>query len=289
MAILENTSGPPKKFRHDKLAAIIRDRLELHEDWFPVTDRPSFFDKIKRKDWHEFETAFKRVVDLGCRWDVLLTCLARYDTYNTDEIVLRQAEHDCDGELSRAAKTVRQPMSRPPGRDERESIRSSLDGASGKIKRYENLFFELGQFDAPPTILGPHLSADEALVYLPKLLKWCGRLLSEDSLGNFRTVESAGRLVPCVYVDLLRRETKPASSRAGSKFLQAVADLIHEIRESDDSDHAELREALTRFERRYPSVYRQLRAKIEGLHRTSNESPDGWRQLFAAEARRRSR
>ena len=289
----------PAKSNRDKLAAIIRNRLELDEDWFPVTERPSFFDRIKQKDWHEFETAFKRVLALGCRGDVLLTCLARFDTYNTEEIVLSQAPQHDNGDWPRP-KTKRQPIGKPPGKDERDSIQRKLNEAFGRIKRYENFLSELGEFEPPPSIFAaervsadgtivplPILSADEAIAYLPKLLKWCEKLLSDESFGNFRTVESVGRLVPFVYAELVA--SKPNSKRKRGLGLQGVADLLYEINQSVGGGAAQFLEAMRRFQRDYAGIYKQLRQKISALHHSAAEAPDGWQQLFANERERRSR
>lgn len=291
------TPQKPKKSNRDRLAPIIRNRLELDDEWFPLTSRPSFFDKIRPKDWREFETAFRRVLDLGCRGDVVLTCLARFDTYNTEEIVLEKARYDSDGELSARPKTRRQRMSRPPGKDERDSFRRSLDAAAGGIKRYEDLLLELGQFEAPPSIFAPEylsadgtvvppptLSSDDAIAHLPKLLKWCEKLLSDKSFGNFRTVESVGRLIPCVYVELVAN-----SKRERGLGLQGVADLLYEINQSAGGGAAQFREAMRRFQRDHASIYEQLRRKILALHHSAKEAPEGWQRLFSDERERRSR
>jgi len=295
MAIPENTSATSKKSRHDKLAAIIRDRLELDAEWSAATERPKFFDEIEKSRLSEFEDAFGQMVRAGCKWEVLLTCLARYRTYNTRERIEQPARYDSDEELPQLSKPPvkgHSPIGRPPDRDRRKSIVSNLDAAIGIIKNHESLLCELGQFEPPPGIVdyrltAHQLTADEVVLNLTKLLTWCRKLLSEDSLGNFRTVESVGRLVPCVYIDVVT--PKRNSIRDRRLPLRPIAKLLSAMSNDDRFTQGQLREALARFKRQYPSVYRQLRAKIEVLHCTSNEPPDGWRQLFAAEARRRSR
>ena len=277
-----------RKSRQDKLAAIIRDRLELDEEWFPVTERPKFLGEIEKSRLSEFENAFGRMLKVGCKWEVLLTCLARCHTYNTRERIVRSGKFDSEGELILKPEMGREGIGRPPDRDERNSIGANLDPATRIVQRHAALLFELSQLDLPPRIIGPRLSADEAIVYLPELLRWCRKLLtSDDGLGNFSTVESVGQLVPCVYVDVVTPRSDSARNRRLP--LTPVADLLRTILGERRYKQDQLREALSRFQRQYPSVYRQLRAKIEDLHRASNESPDGWRQLFAAEARRRSR
>jgi hypothetical protein len=286
MAIPGNSSVASKKSRHDKLAAIIRNRLELDEEWFPIMGRPRFFEGMETLRLKEFENEFGQLVRMGCRWEVLLTCLTRCYTYNTSERIRENAQYGSDGEVSHSSVKERNPIDRPPGRDKRNSIESNLRAAVGIIERHEDLLAELGQFSAPPGIMGCQLSSDEALVYLPKLLRWCQKVLSDDSLGNFRTVESVGQLVPCVYVDVVSPKKDSSNRRLP---LSPVAKMLRAIFGERRYKQDQLREALSRFQRQYASVYQQLRAKIEDLHHASNESPDGWRQIFASEARRRSR
>jgi hypothetical protein len=294
------TPQQPKTSRRDKLAAIIRQRLELDEEWLPQTESPSFFERIKTKDWREFETAFRRVLELGCRGDVLLTCLASFDSYNIEEIPTHRPPLHEDEDCPRP-KTKWQLISRPPDKGGRDSFRRSLDAAASRIERYHNLLFVLGQFEAPPSIFAgelvsadgtvippPILSADHALMYLPMLLKWCGKLLSDASLGNFKTVESIGRLIPCVYVELVTHSPKSAPNRKRHQAFERVADLLHEIDASAGSDEAVLHEAMKRFQRDYERVYRQLRKTIWELHDSAKGAPDGWQRIFAAETRRRN-
>jgi len=71
-----------KMARHEKLEAIIRDRLGLGEDWFGITSRPRLFDKMTKSRLTAFENAFGQMIKLGCKWEVLLTCITCYHTYN---------------------------------------------------------------------------------------------------------------------------------------------------------------------------------------------------------------
>lgn len=131
------------------------------------------------------------------------------------------------------------------------------------------------------------ITADEAVLYVQKLLRWCRKLLSDDSLGNFSTVESVGQLVPCVYVEVVAPHAKQASRRRLP--LEPVADLLDAMASDSRHTQGQLRMALNRFTSEYPRVHGELRDKIDALHRESNEPADGWRQLFVAESRRRSR
>jgi len=288
-----------RKARHEKLEAIIRHRLGLGEEWFGFTRRPNFFDKMDTLQLSKFEKAFGQTLKLGCKWEVMQACLTSYYTYNGRQRVVRTARYDSDGELSHLPEKVWEPAAaaRPPDRDRRNTITTNLNAAIGEIENHEDLLSALGHLDSPPPTVWSNpttdadmqdvrITADEAVLYVQKLLRWCRRLLSDDSLGNFKTVESVGQIIPCVYVELVAPRAKEASRRLP---LQPVADLLNAM--PPDSHHAQgqLRVALNRFTSAFPRVHRALRAKIEDLHRTSNEPAGGWRQLFAAEARRRSR
>ncbi len=299
MAHSKNPEAQTRKSRREKLEAIIRDRLGLGEEWIGITGRPSFFGKIEKSRLGAFENAFGQMVRSGCKWEVLLACLTSYHTYNARERVVRPAQYDSDGELSHLAEKVWEPVGRPPDRDKRNSIDANLRAAARPVAEYEDILSALGRLNPPPTIaasdpntdgdtmLALHVSADEAVLYLQKLLKWCRTLLEDDSIGNFSTVVSVGQLGPCVYVEGGAPQAKPERRRRLP--LKPVADLL--IAMSPDAVHTQdqLREALSRFQRTYPRVHWALRAKIDDLHRASNEPADGWRPLFAAEARRRAR
>jgi hypothetical protein len=240
------------------------------------------------------------MIKLGCKWEILLTCFTCYHTYNARRRVLRPARYNSEGELSHLPEIEWEPAAaaRPPDRDERNGIATNLNAAAGEIESHEDVLSTLGCLDPPPQTVWPDpatdgdirdvgLTADEAVIYVQRLLKWCRRLLADSSIGNFKTVESVGQIVPCVYVELVAPKAKQASRQRLP--LEPVAKLLKAM--SCDSSHTQdqLREALNRFRRAHPRVHSELRAKIGDLHRASNEPADGWRRLFAAEDRFRSR
>lgn len=301
MASTENPADDlTRKTRHDKLEAIIRHRLGLSEDWFAITNRPSFFSKMTKSRLATFEDAFGELIKLGCKWEILLTCLTCYHTYNARRPVLRPARYDSDGELSNLPEKEWEPAAaaRPPDRDTRNRIATNLNAAAGEIETHEDLLSTLGCLDPPPQTVWPdpalegemrdvRITADEAVIYVQRLLKWCRRLLAEGSIGNFKTVESVGQLVPCVYVEWVAPKARPSSRQCLP--LEPVAELLKAMSSDSCYKQDQLREALNRFRRAHPKAHRELRAKIADLHRTSNEPADGWRRLFAAEDRFRSR
>lgn len=301
MASSKNPAGDlTKKARHKKLEAIIHERLGLGEDWFAITSRPSFFVQMTKPRLATFENAFGQMIKFGCKWEILLTCITCYHTYNARQRVVGPARYDSAGELLHLPEKEWEPDAapRPPGRDERNRIATNLDAAAGEIENHEDLLCTLGRLDPPPqtewadpTTDGDtrdvRITADEAILYVQKLLRWCRKLLSDDSIGNFSTVESVGQLVPCVYVEVVAPRAK--SGKGQRLPLQNVADLLNVMRPQFHHSQGQLRIALDRFMTEYPRLHSELMAKIEELHRTSHEHADGWRHLFAAEDRLRSR
>lgn len=276
----------PQVSNRIRLAKIIRERLELEEEWFPLTSRPEFyFDKVR--SWVGFERKFKQVLAMGCRGDVMLTCLSRFACYNWEHVVVTPCEYDAEtGELIREPKKKRQPIISPPDSDERERIKANLNAAIRIIEKYERLLWEPGTL-TPPIVeeFGEEfgeLSAGLSVTYLQRLLKWSCRLLSGDGVGNFATVYSAGQLAPCVYMEQLITQKRKLGSA-----LDAVAGMLNQISDTADYNQEQLRETLTRFKKQYGAVYLELRDKIWELHQSSSTSEDDWKAFFVGKAKSR--
>jgi hypothetical protein len=272
-----------QRSNRDRLGVIIRQRLELAEEWFPLTRRPAqTFNQVK--NWKEFERRFKELLELGCRGGVMLTCLSRFASYNGENIVVTPGTYDPDtGELIREPKKKRQAIVSPPNASQRGSISANLNAAIADIEKYEQLLLELGTVNPPLVEEFGDLSTDLSVVYLTRLLRWSCRLLSEDSVGNFATVQSAGTVAPCVYMELLliRRGRKLGPA------LGAVAGILNEISNSTNFNKEQLRANLARFKKDYGAVYRELREKILVLHQSAGGSPDDWRTFFLAYSKSR--
>jgi hypothetical protein len=272
----------PQVSNRDRLAIIIRERLELAEEWFPITSRPEFpFNKVK--NWKDFERKFKQVLELGCRGGVMLTCLLRFATYNRENVIVNPGVYDVEtGEVVREPKKKQQPIISAPDSDERNRIKANLNAAIRIVEKYERLLSELGTVNPPLIEEFGELSTDLSVVYLPRLLRWSSRLLSGDGVGNFATVHSAGQLAPCVYIELLITQRRKLGSA-----LDAVAGMLNEISDTPNYNQEQLRETLNRFKRQYGTVYRELCDKIQVLHHASTTSPDDWRTMFVAESNSR--
>jgi hypothetical protein len=297
------------------LGAIIAERLELEEEWCPHDGFSYFSGKIK--NLRNFEGAFRRVLQVGCRWDVMLTCLARVLSYNLERVPqqLRTLSTDAqrephplviqdskgnwypeDTEDPLALRPSYRPKIMPPAAEERQKLRADLQAASKGLERYDTLLFELSAYlPFQNSGLGPDITSVEACVLLPRLLRWSERLLTEQSLGNARTIERAGELVPCVYVELLAAQQKTRSAQEILPWLGAVAAILNEL-EGDKvptsratrkkpskprllSDN-QLAEALRRFKRDYPDVHRQLRRKLTSLHDQPRPKANDWHQTY---------
>jgi hypothetical protein len=299
----------------EALGTIIAERLELEEEWYPH-DRFSYFSG-KIKNLRNFEGAFRRVLEVGCRWDVMLTCFARVLSYNLEKVpqqlrtlspsaqreprplVIQDSKGNWypeDTEDPLALRPSYRPKIMPPAAEERERLRADLQAASNGLKRYDTLLYELSAYlPFQNTGFGPEITSVDAWVLLPRLLRWSERLLTEQSLGNARTIERAGELVPCVYVELLAAQQKTRSAREILPWLGAVAETLNELewgkvpssratkkkpskpRLLSDS---QLAEALRRFKRGYPDVYHQLRRKLTDLHDQPRPELGDWHQAY---------
>jgi hypothetical protein len=264
----------------NRLAVILRERLELAEEWFPLTSRPElYFDKVS--SWTGFERKFKQVLAMGCRGDVMLTCLSRFASYSGEHVVVSPGTYDPEtGELIREPQKEWKAIINPPNAEQRESIKANLNAAITIIEKYERVLFEMGTVSPPLVEEFGVLSAELSVVYLPRLLRWSCRLLSADGVGNFATVHSAGQLAPCVYMELLITQ-----KRKLGLALKAVAGMLNAISGTNDYDQEPMREALNRFKKQYGAIYRELREKIWALHERSNTSPDDWQAFFLAETK----
>jgi hypothetical protein len=306
------------------LGAIIAERLELEEEWRPQQDFTYFSGKIKNK--LNFEQAFKSLLEIGCRWDVMLTCLARALTYNQEKVPqpprmtstssLPIPVQDSKGnwlpedtEDPLKLKPSYRPKIMPPAAKERERVSANLKAASSVLNRYDTLLFELSAYlPFQDTGLGPDITSVEAYVLLPRLLRWAEKLLTEQTIGNARTIERVGELVPCVYVELMasRRKGRATQTTRGTlPWLKHVAQILQELEGGQmlpsppgkkkiakpakfsniqlaeaKFTNAQLAEAMRRFERDYPGVHRQLSRKLRSLHNQPRPKANDWHQAY---------
>lgn len=280
------------------LGAIIVERLELEEEWCPHDGFSYLAGRIRNP--RSFETAFKRVLAVGCRWDVLLTCLARTLTYDLEEVPQQpRMPRDSakgepppipaqdskgnwlpeDTEASFESRLSYRPKIMPPTANERDGVRANLEATSNLLKKYDTLLLELAMLlPFKNSGLGPDLTPIDALIVMPKLLKWAESLLTDQVIGNARTVKSIGPLVPCVYVELLASRQPKPSARPVLPWLKSIAEILNEIKgenmplsrpvhrmeasEPPNRSAAQLAQALRRFKREYPDVHDQLCRKL---------------------------
>lgn len=297
------------------LGAIIAERLELEEEWCPQDGFSYLAGKIK--NFKNFEAAFRCVLEVGCRWDVMLTCLGRVLSYNLEEVPQQPRtqstraqgkSHLLDVDDSKdnwspedmedlvAFRPSYRPKILPPAAEERERLRAHLQAASNALKRYDTLLFELSEyFPFENTGLGVDITSVEACVLLPRLLRWSERILTEQFVGNARTVERVGELVPCVYIELLAARQKTGRSREILPGLAAVAEILNELKgdrvlssrvtrkkpsETRLLSDSQLAEALRRFKRGYPDVYSRLRHKLSSLHQQPRPEAGDWHKAY---------
>jgi len=276
----------------EAFGAIIAERLELEEDWYPLDGFSYFSGKIRTPKY--FEAAFRLMLDFGCRWDVLLTCLARTLTYNLEKVQQQPKTLSAKREPPPLPRYATKIM--PLAAEERKRLRAHLQAASNALNRYDTLLFELSAYmPFRGTGLGSGITSVEACVLLPGLLRWSERLLTEQSLGNARTIERVGELVPCVYIELLASKQKTRSAREILPWLGAVAKILNELMGETAPpsgstkkkpskplilSDGQLAEALRRFKRDYPGVHSQLRRKLTTLHDEPRPALGDWHQAY---------
>jgi hypothetical protein len=298
------------------LGALIVERLELEEEWCPHDGFSYLAGRIKSPK--SFESAFKRVLAAGCRWDVLLTCLARTLTYDLEEVQQqpRMPRDSAEGEpppipmqnskrnrlpkepeASFESRPTYRPKIMPPTADEREGVRANFEATSSLLKKYDTLLLELAMYlPFESSGLGPDLTPIDALIVMPKLLKWAESLLTDQVIGNARTVKSIGPLVPCVYIELLASRHPNPSARPVLPWLKFIAEILNEIKgenmqpsrsvlrmeesEPPIRSASQLAQALRRFKREYPDVHDQLCRKLTGLHDLPRPEANNWHQAY---------
>jgi hypothetical protein len=277
------TEPTPKKLDRAELASIISDRLQLDEEWSTATSDQPFREGVP--DWRGFCSHLNFLVAAGCRWDVLLTCIRRFMTYNQD-FALHPVTYDSDGEAEGVPVREMKAIPPPPKAAERNVINNDLNAVLRHLEDHQQLLYVLGALAPPNVEEFEELSAERSLYYLPILLRWVRRLLVERPSGNFKTVVDVGCLPLCVYVQMVAR-AKKAQVRP---LLEKVAELLNGFSGEIAFSGPQLEENLRRFNIQYPSIYSGIRQTLRTLHKDSvRENNPPWKELVEMEAATRRR
>jgi hypothetical protein len=277
---------------HAKLATIIRMRLELEEEWRTSEDFVLISGRIQGRE--SFESAFRKLVERGCRWDVLLACVNGFLRYNLDQIsqppkttsdqtrgpavCLGLSPEELflrfgDDDLQELAKPRLVLKPKPPTAYERARMRTNLDAVINDLRQYDTLLFELG----PPTVewIG-------AMNELPRWLKRVASLLTETSMGNARAIQSAGLIVPCIYTDVIASRQKASLQPPRPLvLLKHLADLLNECNRGEPVySGAQLSEALRRFKREFPDIHKNICSKVCTLHDGPPATSEKWGVVY---------
>jgi len=265
-------------------------RLELEEEWHTCESFVSLSGRIRNK--RNFEGAFRELVEGGCRWDVLLTLLVAADTYNLDRVPQPAMPRDNQagagpdqsglsplerfrryGDEGTAPEPKPKFIPKPnlPTASERERIQRDLDVVINDLVRYEPLLWELAE---------PSNYWTDALNELVRSLRAVRRLFTTANIGNARTIQSVGHLVPAIYADIIA--SQPASPRTPALvLLKSVAALLNECKTGAPAfADAQLAEALRRFKRQFPAIHRHVCAKLRSLHAGPRPEMDDWREAY---------
>lgn len=281
------------------LSAIIAMRLELDEVWCTWESFSFLAGEIRNKK--NFESAFRSLVQSGCRWDALLACIMGFVTYNRDEVHSSAGAED-DNELGGKDRPIAEvagassvfrnsalrPKSKPmhalridpPNSSERARICANFDATAAALKKYNTLLYELAMHTPFETnSLVEEMSPVDAHLLLPRLLVWAKKLLTNHNVGNARMIESVGQLIPCIYVEWIASKQRTPGTRV-LPSLKSVAELLNECRTEPVCSGDQLSESLRRFKREFPELHRRLRVKLASLDEEPQPEVDNWQRIY---------
>jgi hypothetical protein len=167
--IVRPTELKPKKLDRSELASIISRRLQLDEEWSPMTAEPFFRKNVR--EWRHFCSCIHILNMAGCRWDVVLACVSRFMTYN-QSAVLHPLTYDSDGEAEGVLVWEWKDIPPPPKAEERDAIKKDLNAVLRHLRKHQELLHELGAAAPPDIPEFEELATERSLHCLPILLGW---------------------------------------------------------------------------------------------------------------------
>ena len=124
------------------------------------------------------------------------------------------------------------------------------------------------------------MDGSDVLIELPRRLRAIERLLTEESIGNARTIHTAGKLVPAVYASMLASLSDSPRTPL-LVLLKSVAAILNECQSGEPAfSDAQLSEALRRFKRQFPGLHKHICAKLRALHEGPRPQTDNWRVAY---------
>ena len=264
---------------------LLAERLGLHDEWVSrwrdVDDEwceeslapaglPSFIRAmLGRYKVYDAEGHVKRLVEAGCRPEVLYFCL---EELSPDAAAIRHGRRRRpvpgeDGEFSPSAEwTERRPLAT---REDMEAVRNKAEAARRLILRHQRellLVADTREVPLPSGIMTAPENADDALSLLKESLAWVSSLAGVYTAPFEKTLlKSKGLLYLTTYV-LAHADAREIQGRRGDGVDTALAGLASLVTKRAWSP-SDLREKLRKFEKDHPRLYKLLVRKLDELHR----------------------
>jgi len=264
--------------------ALLADRLGLHDEWVERWEQdgqwleqsiapaklPQFIrDTLGKYKVYDAEGHVKRLVEAGCRPEVLYFCLAELSPEATAirEGKRRRSVPREDGEFDLlAAREEGRPLAT---REYMEAVTNKAYETRGLIHHYQRellLVADTKEFRLPTGIMTGPEDAEDALALLEDSLTWVSSLAGAYTAPREENVlKSKGLLFLTAYVLKCAdaRKVKEQRRMGVKGELAGLASLVTK-REWRPSD---LREKLRKFENDHPRLYKLLVRKLDELHR----------------------
>ena len=276
---------PINKMSRKKVEEVLlADRLGLHDEWVERWEQdgqcleeslspdrlPRFIrDTLGKYKVYDVEGHIKRLVEAGCRPQVLYLCL---EELSPDAEAIRHGRQrrlvpGSDGEYSPAAEWAE-------GRKlaTREDLESIWDNAVKtrrlihKHRREILMVADTNEFPLPRGIITEPENADDALSLLKESLSWVSKLAGAYTKPYEETLlKSKGLLFLTAYVlaHAGARKVRGLRWKGVKGELAGLASLVTKKRWRP----SDLRGKLRKFEQDYPRLHKLLLRKLDELHR----------------------
>jgi hypothetical protein len=264
--------------------ALLADRLGLHDDWVERWEQggkwleqsiapaklPQFIrDTLGKYKVYDAEGHVKRLVEAGCRPEVLYFCLGEL---SPDATAIREGRRrklvpGIDGEYSPASEWKEgRPLET---RQDMRAVRNKAEETRRLIHRRQRellLVADTREFPLPTGMTAEPEDADDALALLKESLSWVARLAGAYTKPFEKTLlKSKGLIFLTAYVLSHAQATKVRGLRwmGVDKELAGLASLVTKKRWRP----SDLREKLRKFEKDHERLHKLLVRKLDELHR----------------------
>jgi len=263
---------------------LLADRLGLHDEWVERWEQddqcleeslapgglPPFIRATLRRDKVcDVEGHIKRLVEAGCRPQVLYFCL---EELSPDAEAIRHGRQrrlvpGSDGEFNLSAERAeRRPLAR---REDLEGVVNNAEKTRRLIRDHQRellLVADTNEFPLPRGMTTVPEDADDALALLKESLSWVARLAGAYTAPFEETLlKSKGLLYLTAYV-LTHADARKVRGRRWEGVDNELAGLASLVTKRAWSP-SDLRAKLRKFEKDHERLYKLLVRKLDELHR----------------------